>query len=145
MVAGPNGAGKTTFYESYLSRTGLRFVNADRLALEFEVDACLAAKLASRLRLALLESGQSFVLETVFSDPAGDKVAFLTKAVDVGYQVVLCFVGVSSWHMSEQRVDMRVSQGGHDVPADKLEARFPRTLKNLRRSVVELPYVLVYD
>ena len=35
--------------------------------------------------------------------------------------------------------------GGHDVPTEKLEARFPRTLANLRRAVRELPHVLVFD
>jgi len=47
--------------------------------------------------------------------------------------------------MSEQRVSMRVSQGGHDVPADKLAARFPRTLANLATAIRELPCVLVFD
>jgi predicted ABC-type ATPase len=40
---------------------------------------------------------------------------------------------------------MRVSQGGHDVPADKLIARFPRTLVNLKAAIRELPCVLVFD
>jgi predicted ABC-type ATPase len=38
-LAGPNGAGKTTFYGAHLSRAGLRFVNADELARELEIDA----------------------------------------------------------------------------------------------------------
>jgi predicted ABC-type ATPase len=40
---------------------------------------------------------------------------------------------------------MRVSQGGHDVPADKLAARFPRTLANLKAAIAELPHVIVFD
>lgn len=40
---------------------------------------------------------------------------------------------------------MRVSQGGHDVPADKVLERFPRVMHNLKRALVELPNVLVYD
>jgi predicted ABC-type ATPase len=40
---------------------------------------------------------------------------------------------------------MRVSQGGHDVPTDKLLARFPRTLANLEAALRELPHVLVFD
>jgi predicted ABC-type ATPase len=47
--------------------------------------------------------------------------------------------------MSEERVAMRVLQGGHDVPPGKLKARFPRTLANLQRAVQALPHVLVYD
>lgn len=40
---------------------------------------------------------------------------------------------------------MRVAQGGHDVPSDKLVERFPRTLENLARAIRVLPHVLVYD
>ena len=40
---------------------------------------------------------------------------------------------------------MRVSQGGHDVPTDKLVARFPRTLANLQAALRELPRVLIFD
>jgi predicted ABC-type ATPase len=40
---------------------------------------------------------------------------------------------------------MRVSQGGHDVPREKLVSRFPRALANLRTAVCELPHVRVFD
>jgi predicted ABC-type ATPase len=38
-----------------------------------------------------------------------------------------------------------VTQGGHDVPSDKLHSRYPRTLLNLKSAIMELPQVLVYD
>jgi predicted ABC-type ATPase len=144
-VAGPNGAGKTTFYEAHLQPSGLRFVNADELARELQVDAYEAAELAGRLRQTLLEQGESFVFETVFSDPVGDKVAFLKTAAARGYTVVLCFIGVDGPEVSEERVAMRVLQGGHDVPAKKLEERYPRILENLAKAIRELPHVLVFD
>jgi len=40
---------------------------------------------------------------------------------------------------------MRVSQGGHDVPSEKLRGRYERSLENLRRAIRELPRVLVFD
>ena len=57
---------------------------------------------------------------------------------------MLCYIGVASPVISE-RVAMRVSQGGHDVPAEKLRSRFPRTLANLKAAVSELPNVLIFD
>jgi predicted ABC-type ATPase len=59
--------------------------------------------------------------------------------------VVLCFLGLSGPEVSEERVAMRVSQGGQDVPTEKLVARFPRTLVNLRAALRELPHVLIFD
>ena len=144
-LAGPNGAGKSTFYEAFLSDSGLRFINADRLARDLELDPYDAAELANRIRRELVARRESFIFETVFSDPVGDKIAFLKAAVLSGYTVVVCFVGLDSPITSDERVAMRVSQGGHDVPTHKLQARFPRTLKNLERAIRELPLVLVYD
>lgn len=144
-VAGPNGAGKTTFYEAHLQPAGLRFVNADELARELNVGTYEAAGLAGRLRRTLLEQRESFVFETVFSDPAGDKIGFLKRVEAKGYTVVLCFIGIDGPEVSEERVAMRVLQGGHDVPTKKLEERYPRTLKNLAKAIGELPNVLVFD
>ena len=144
-VAGPNGAGKSTFCDAYLKPAGLRFLNADEFSRELEIDAYEAARVVAELRKELVRQRESFVFETVFSDPVGDKLAFLKAAAQSGYTVVLCFIGISSPEKSEERVAMRVSQGGHDVPSDKLISRFPRTLANLKAAIRELPSVLIFD
>lgn len=145
-LAGPNGAGKTTFYHAHLAAAGLRFVNADVLARELEIsNAYDAARAADALRRTLVDQGESFVFETVFSDPRGEKIAFLKAAQKKGFTVVLVFVGVSSPDVSCDRVAMRVSQGGHDVPVEKLRSRFPRTLANLKRCIRFLDQVWVFD
>lgn len=144
-LAGPNGAGKSTFYRAHLEEAGLRFVNADVLSRELRIGPYEAAKVAESLRRELVKQRESFVFETVFSDPAGDKLAFLKDAAAAGYTVILCFIGISGPATSEQRVAIRVSQGGHDVPTEKLQTRFPRTLTNLRSALRELPHVWVFD
>ncbi len=144
-LAGANGAGKSTFYKTYLQQLGLQFINADVIAKELNLDAYAAAKVAASLREELVRQRESFIFETVFSDPAGDKLAFFQDAAAVGFTVVLLFIGISSPGISNERVVFRRLKGGHDVPADKLITRFPRTLENLRRSIRELPFVLIYD
>jgi predicted ABC-type ATPase len=144
-IAGPNGSGKTTFFHAHLASTGLLFVNADVLAAELAIGPYEAAQVADALRRALVARRESFVFETVFSDPVGERIAFLEDAVRCGYVVVLCYIGLASPDESVQRVAMRVSQGGHDVPDDKLLSRFPRTLDNLQAAIARLPHVLVYD
>jgi predicted ABC-type ATPase len=144
-LAGPNGAGKTTFFHSYLAEGGLRFLNADLIARELKTDAYTASQMLTAVREELLKQRESFILETVFSDPVRDKLNFLKKAAQSGYNVVLCFIGLSDADISEQRVAMRVSQGGHDVPSEKLIARFPRVIANLKAAIHELPTVLIFD
>lgn len=143
-LAGPNGAGKTTFYRSFLASSGLYFVNADVIAQELSVDPYRAAELAGTFRQQLLEQRVSYIFETVFSDPADDKLSFLKKAETLGYTVVLLFVGIESPQISDERVAMRVSQGGHDVPPDKLIERYPRVMRNLQKALLELSNIRVY-
>ena len=143
-LAGPNGAGKTTFYYAHLQPAGLRFVNADALAQELHIEPYAAARVADAVRKELVKQRESFVFETVFSAPVGEKLAFLKSAAQAGYNTILCFIGTAGPQVSEQRVAMRVSQGGHDVPTEKLVQRFPRILANLRAALCELP-VWVFD
>jgi predicted ABC-type ATPase len=144
-LAGPNGAGKSTFYHAHLGRTGLRFVNADVLALSLEMDAYAAANKADALRRKLVELRESFIFETVFSDPVGDKLTFLKECEKAGYTALLIFIGISAPEISDERVAMRVAQGGHDVPANKIVERYPRVMSNLKRAFAELSNMRVYD
>ena len=144
-IAGPNGAGKTTFYHAHLEDCGLRFVNADVLARELSMEPYAAASMADALRRELVRQNESFIFETVFSDPENARIEFLKKAAASGYVVVLCYIGLANAGISDERVAMRVSQGGHDVPREKIQTRFPRSLANLQTAIRELPHVVVYD
>jgi predicted ABC-type ATPase len=144
-LAGPNGAGKSSFYGAFLRPSGLRFVNADLISKELDIDAYRAAQLAGELCRKLLEQGESFIFETVFSDPVGDKLGLLKAAELRGFTVVLFFIGVDGPGVSEERVAMRVSKGGHDVPPGKIAERYPRVMANLGRALRELSNLRVYD
>lgn len=110
-IAGSNGSGKSTFYATYLRRTNLPFINADEIASDHGIDAYTAAELASSLRNSFVQRRESFIFETVLSDPKGAKVAFLKSAIDAGFRVVFCFIAIRDAETSEQRVSMRVSHG----------------------------------
>jgi predicted ABC-type ATPase len=154
FLAGPNGAGKTTFFEAYLEPLGLPYVNADRIARFLRtadpsapsdaIDRRAFAE-AERLRAALVEARLSFSTETVFSDPARAKLTLLEEARRRGFAVFLVFIGLDSPVLSIARVKQRVEQGGHDVPDDRLRARFPRTLANLREAVGIVDQAVLFD
>ncbi len=109
------------------------------------IGAYESAEVAEALRREHFDRRESFIFETVFSDPVAEKLAFLEEAVAAGYTVVLFFVGISSPERSIVRVAQRADEGGHDVPTDKLITRYPRTMENLRLALLRLPLVLVYD
>ncbi|OLC17514.1 MAG: hypothetical protein AUH29_01720 [Candidatus Rokubacteria bacterium 13_1_40CM_69_27] len=150
FLAGPNGAGKTTFFEEYLDDLGLPYVNADRIARVLrnadptassdDVDRRAFIE-AERLRRAFLEARLSFCTESVFSDP----LKFLKEARVRGFAVFLIFIGLDSPVLAAARVRQRVQHGGHDVPDEKLHARFPRTLANLRAAIPIVDEAFLFD
>lgn len=145
MVAGPNGAGKSTFYEAHLETLGLPFLNADVLARATGLTAYQAAETIAGIRDQLIEREESFVIETVLSDPVGEKIGVLVQAAKTGFDVTLIYVGLESIDLSRDRVRTRVEAGGHNVPMEKLAARYERSLDNLERGISHLPRVLLYD
>jgi predicted ABC-type ATPase len=154
LLAGPNGAGKTTFFEHYLGHLGLPYVNADRMALALRaadptapgdvIDRRAFAE-TEKLRAAMVEARMSFCTETVFSDPVGAKLTLLARARTEGFAVFLVFIGLQNPALSVARVKQRVEHGGHDVPDEKLQARFPRTLANLRAAIPVVDEAFVLD
>ncbi len=144
-IAGSNGSGKTTFYETHLADSGLRFINADIIAEELRISAYDAADVAATIRNTLVARRESFIFETVFSDPVGDKVQFLQHVAELGFELVLIFIQIIELESSIQRVSMRVAQGGHNISDEKLQERFDRTRTNLVLAIQRLPHVLIFD
>ncbi|HME71695.1 MAG TPA: zeta toxin family protein [Myxococcota bacterium] len=150
LIAGINGAGKTSFYYDFLKdhTPGAEFVNADEMEQLRWPDAVgqhsyEAAELASRRRDELIAEGSSFVAETVFSHPS--KIGLIDRARAAGFQVILYHIHVSTPELAVARVRTRVSMGGHDVPAGKVEARYPRTLELIRDAVQHADRAYVFD
>lgn len=105
----------------------------------------MAREEAKRLRSMYLENGIAFSMETVLSDPVGDKVRFLQEAVRRGFFVVLLAVGLKSPEKSQDRVALRVSRGGHNVKPEKIVSRYPRVVRNLKQAVWLVSLALVVD
>lgn len=141
VLVGPNGAGKSTFYKRHLQAIKLPFINADLLARALieagapagEATERLAADLAEQRRQEMVRKHESFITETVFSDPVGAKVNALREAQTAGYTVVLIFICVESAELSALRVQSRVQDGGHDVPRDKIGPRYERMRTNVKQ------------
>lgn len=148
MLVGGNGAGKSTFYHQKLQPMGMPFINADLIAREVfpddpEVHSYDAAKIAENMRLELLQLGHSFCFETVFSHPS--KIDFMAQAKALGYQLIMVMIHVEPTGLNLARISQRVADGGHNVPADKVEARIPRMLEHVRIAIPLCDQVRVLD
>ncbi|MDR0782014.1 MAG: zeta toxin [Pseudomonadales bacterium] len=109
-----------------------------------ERDEYLAQALATFLRERLLERELKFSFETVFSHIS--KVEFLKHAVDQGYKVYLYFVATEDPKINIDRVrSIRVAQGGHDVPEQKIRERYFRSLEYLYAAVQYVYQAYFFD
>jgi predicted ABC-type ATPase len=134
LLTGGNGAGKSTFYRLFLEPKAIQSVNADLIAKKINPDnpekvSYEAASLAIRLLEELLYQGTSFCYETVFSHPS--KIDLVAKARALGYEIILVYIHLDTLELNEARVKQRVAAGGHNVPAEKIRSRIPRTMKNI--------------
>lgn len=148
LLAGGNGAGKSTFYRTRLAPSGLSFVNADVIAKLLhpqapEAHSYHAAKLAEHMRLQLLRQGRSFCFETVFSHPS--KIDFVAQAKTLGYEIVLVFIHLCDPALNQARIAQRVSEGGHNVPTDKVISRIPRALNFIKKTLPLCDRVYMLD
>lgn len=153
VLAGSNGAGKSTFCAEALSGIGFPVVNADDIARQLSNVsgrpigdlAYEAMRRADDLRNDLVAQRLSFIMETVLSDSQGAKLDFFSKAQAAGYFLLFIHITLDSVETSIARVTQRVLNGGHDVPDEKLLARFDRTRANAARTLAMADAGLVFD
>ena len=154
LLAGPNGAGKSTLYRALVASgsisSQLEFVNADlyeqshlRHIADLQQRSEAAREWADSRREALLHEKVGFVSETVFSHES--KLALITQAQAMGFDVVLYVVSLDDPQRLLARVSQRVREGGHNVLAERILERYPRTMANLKKAVRLADLAFVYD
>lgn len=126
-------------------RTGEISVDADcvRFRSAESVNSYTVALLVNFLQDECIKRGMSFSQETVFSHPS--KVAALAKAHDAGFRTYLYYVATDDPGINANRVAERYEQGGHNVPPDKIVARYARSLANLPNAIPHLSRVFFFD
>lgn len=149
MIAGPNGAGKTTLTR-HLSHKEIdlgEYINPDDIAAGLTGTLAERTKQAQRIaekrRDDCIAAKRSFSFETVMSHPS--KIEILVRAKEAGYAVLLYFVGTDDPQTNIDRVALRVAQGGHSVPEDKVRDRWLRTMTLLQQAIRSSDRSYIFD
>src|ERR1051325_1541106 len=136
LIAGCNGAGKTTFAREFLPKEVkcLRFLNADEIARGLSpFDPSAGAIKAARLLLGeiqeCLADRETFSLESTLSGKT--YIRRLIHALQLGYEIELHYLWLSTPAQAIARVRHRVRMGGHHVPTADIRRRFKRSLIHL--------------
>ena len=149
IFAGPNGSGKSTL-TNHLIEAGIDFgeyINPDEIALALDAPEPQRSKRAQEIadyhRDRCLSGRLNFSFETVMSHRS--KVDIMIRAVDAGYDVTLYFVCTCDPEINIRRVENRVSMGGHDVPRDRIVARYWRSLDLLCHAALVARRTVLFD
>ena len=120
LIAGCNGAGKTTFAKEFLPKEVrcLRFLNADEIARGLSpLKPSAGAVRAARLLLAqvdeCLRRREIFALESTLNGTT--YIRLFRRARQLGYEIELNYLWLSSPAQAIARVRQRVQQGGSAV------------------------------
>jgi predicted ABC-type ATPase len=137
IIAGPNGAGKTTFAKEFLPVEAecLNFVNADLIALGLspfqpERMAIEAGRLMIQKINDCIKNYESFAFETTLSGKG-----YINKIKDwksKQYEIIIYYLRVPTVEFAIERVKLRVSQGGHNIPEVDIRRRFERSWINFQ-------------
>jgi predicted ABC-type ATPase len=149
MIAGPNGSGKTSLTRWLLKNDfdlG-QYINPDDIAQRLEgsdeARTAEAQQMADSLREEYINAKQSFSFETVMSHPS--KLDVLERARNAGFFIQVFFVGIEDPLLNIERVALRVAQGGHDVPIEKIEPRWRRSMGLAAEAILRADQAFVFD
>ena len=151
LFAGVNGAGKSTLYNSESLNNDIKNtirINTDEIVREIgdwrnNSDQLKAAKMAINLRNECFLYGKSFNEETTLTGKTILKT--IERAKELGYELQLFYVGVSSTEIAKERIKSRVEKGGHHIENDIVEKRYYESLKNLKEILLKFDKVYLYD
>jgi len=123
IISGCNGAGKTTASYTILPEilNCKEFVNADEIAKGLSPFTPENATIqAGRLMLekinTLIKSDKDFAFETTLATKSYKKL--VARAKENGYKVTLLFFWLRTPELALKRVEIRVKEGGHNIPTE---------------------------
>lgn len=151
IISGCNGAGKTTASYTVLPDVlGCKeFVNADEIARglsPFNPESVTIE--AGRLMLQriedLLYKNETFSIETTLATKS--YINLIRKAQAKGYTVRLLFFWLNSPELALQRIEERVTRGGHNIPESVVRRRYVTGISNLFHLFMnEVDFWEIYD
>lgn len=149
LFAGVNGAGKSVFSQTMPEKiAGMSRVNIDEIVKSFGDwrdfnDMKKAASIAVKRINDNFSRGKSFNQETTLC--GASILKNIRKAKELGYRIIVYYIGVDSADIAKERVRKRVKNGGHDIPDKDIERRYTESIRRLREIIPICDEVTLYD
>lgn len=152
IVAGPNGSGKSTFINDFIEIFNKKYIliNADSIAhekfgyIKDEKEKYKKAfSYAEELMNKAFNEKKDILIETVNSSTHNDD--FYKKCKDAGYLIHFFYIATDDPNINIARVCGRVSEGGHNVPEEKVRERYYNSLDRILYSWNIADTMYLYD
>ena len=152
VITGVNGAGKSSIAGAFIRDQGGDYFNPDEVAgalIENDRSLPLAQANAHAWRVGFdqlvqaIDDDANFILETTLGGTAITKE--LHRAIDLGRQVRILYVGLYSPELHIERVGARVARGGHNIPPEKIHERWKNSVRNVIGLIPRCHAVRVFD
>lgn len=154
LFAGVNGAGKSTLYQTDMWRHGhegpeLQRVNSDEILVaqggdwHSQKDQIHAGREAVRLVHQYLSGGVSFNQETTLAGKT--IIGTVKRAHELGFHVVMHYVGVEDVSIANARIAHRTLVGGHGIDPGLVESRWHASLRHLHEVLPLCDEAYLYD
>ncbi len=141
VFAGPNGSGKSTVTRA--AKIINPYINADDIKRATQCTDLEAAELAEDMREYVLDVHKNFTFETVLS--TSRNLDLLRRAKEQGYFIRCIYVLTADVNINIHRVMRRFASGGHDVPVEKIKARYARSLGQVPELLKICDICHIYD
>lgn len=153
IIAGPNGSGKSSAYQASIAQVDgreFRIINPDLFTARLiekdlgsdNPNLSAVERIEAWLETSIL-AGHTVGVETVLSTDKYRRLVLLAKRL--GYRVLLIYVLLDDPLRNVERVAIRVKRGGHDVPRDKIIARYWRSLNQLPWFLAHVDQAWIWD
>jgi len=152
VLPGTNGAGKSSIAGAMFRAERAEYFNPDEAASRIlsanpsitQTEANSAAWYqGKRLLERAIAERSAFAVETTLG---GETItALLESALSARIEVKVWYVGLRNLELHIERVRARAARGGHDIPEEKIRARFDSSRLNLIRLMPKLTELRVYD
>lgn len=150
VSAGTNGAGKSSTVAEIVGELRGTYFNPDVLAAQLAAEGKRPDEANAEawrfgydaLRTAV-DRGEDFTFETTLGGES--IVRELHRALGLGREVHVYYVGLSSPDLHIARVKARVLRGGHDIPEVKIRERYVKSLANLAGLIGKATTIHVFD
>ncbi len=154
IVAGPNGSGKSTLYnQTDIEDWGgsVWIINPDLLTVRLIEAESLQSDNANREALdrilkwldASINVHQTIGVETVLA--TAKYRPLIVRAKEKGFEIRMLYVVLDSVARQLDRIALRVSEGGHDVAADKVRSRRLRSFEQLGLFAEHVDRLMIFN